>query len=252
MTHLDLRRRVLRSPRPRGTGTVVLPADSPRAAPGPRLGGAVDIARRTLSAGGAGGGDFTVVVPLPGGSVGIGIGDVAGHGEAVTGTMRHLRRAMLGTGATGAPPGEVLSRLNRLVLALDDDLVVTATYAVVHPGPRTVVHASAGHLPLLCAVPDDVWPVRADVGVPLGVDRTAGYAERIAALPAAATLLAYTDGLVERRGEDIDAGLLRLRTAARAGGDLPLSLQVGRIFLALAAGATDDVTLVGVRLPAAP
>jgi serine phosphatase RsbU (regulator of sigma subunit) len=89
--------------------------------------------------------------------------------------------------------------------------------------------------------------LESDVGLPVGVQADASYVARTASVPRGATLLAFTDGLVERRGENLDDGLARLRDAASAGhADLPGLLNA---LVAELAGATseDDTAIVGLR-----
>jgi serine phosphatase RsbU (regulator of sigma subunit) len=207
------------------------------------------------------GGDFVVVVPLPDGRIGVGVGDVAGHGGAASEAMRSLHGAMRRAAATGAGPAEVLTTLDAEVCALDVDGMATAAYAVVDPASGTLVHASAGHLPLVCLSRDGARLMEGPVGLPLGVGAgfgaaadgvAAAYEEEVVAVPAGSTVLAYTDGLVERRGHDIDAGLAELLEVAAGVAGHALAEQVDAVFGALATGSRDDVTVLGLRLPAAP
>lgn len=154
-------------------------------------------AHRTRAAGHAtSGGDFVVVVPLPDGRLGLGVGDVAGHGGAASGVMRALRAAMRRVAATGAGPAEVLSTLDAEISALDVDGMATAVYAVLDPVSGTVVHASAGHLPLVCLTRDGAWLLEGPVGLPLGLGAgfgaaaacaAAGYEDEVVAVPAGCT-----------------------------------------------------------------
>jgi anti-sigma regulatory factor (Ser/Thr protein kinase) len=85
----------------------------------------------------------------------------------------------------------------------------------------------------------------APLGPPVGVDASWSYASITRVLPAGTTLLAYTDGLVERRREHLDIGLERLRAAALA--DLPLADLVGHLVDTLVVGGDDDVALLGLH-----
>jgi phosphoserine phosphatase RsbU/P len=208
-----------------------------------------EVAHRTRAAGGGRcGGDFAVVVSLPDGRVGIGLGDVAGHGQPVSGLMRRLREAMVEEARTAAAPGVVLHRLNARLAALDEDAMATVGYAVLDPAARTVEYASAGHLPFLCLAGGGARPVEGRVGPPLGVCPAMDYVSRTSELPAGATVLAYSDGLVERRGEDIDLGLRRVGDAAEGAAGAGVRRLVDRLFVGLGAASPDDVTLVAVRL----
>src|SRR4051794_21188654 len=219
----------------------------------PRPLAASEVAHRSRVAGGGPcGGDFAVVVTLPDGRLGIGVGDVAGHGNEVSGLMRRLRGAMFEEALTGAAPDALLARLNARLAAMDAESMATAAFAVLDPASHTVVCASAGHLPFLCVTGDGAgegaWPAQVPVGLPLGVCADAGYDTALAVLPPGASILAYSDGLVERRGEDIDAGLRRLADLAGTWSGSGLRHLVDGLFPRLGASSTDDVTLVAVRL----
>src|SRR3954452_22141652 len=136
-------------------------ADRPRSLP------TSEVAHRNRVAGGGPcGGDFAVVVALPDGRVGIGVGDVAGHGDEVSDLMRRLRRALVEEALGGAAPDAVLARLNARLAAMDPQSMATVGYAVLDPASHTVVCSSAGHLPFLCVTGDEdasgaadgVWP----------------------------------------------------------------------------------------------
>src|SRR3954447_25815471 len=101
-------------------------------------------AHRTQAAEGAvEGGDFSVVVRMPDGRVGLGIGDVAGHGSAAAGAMRRLRAGMADAARSAASPAQVLAELGRLVAVADPEAMATAAYAIVDPATGTVVWSSA-------------------------------------------------------------------------------------------------------------
>jgi hypothetical protein len=131
--------------------------------------------------------------------------------------------------------------------------MATAAYALLDPRTATAVVASAGHLPLVLAhgERDEREATLLDVppGPPLGMGLTDAYTETVLAIAPDSVLLGYSDGLVERRGEDIDEGLSRLadRIRRHPGGDL--EDLVDDVFTALAAGTVDDVLLVAVTLP---
>lgn len=85
------------------------------------------------------------------------------------------------------------------------------------------------------------------MGLPVGVNPQASYRSTTVSVPRAATFLAYTDGLIERRDENIDQGLARLRAAA-AGEHADLSELLGRVLRDMRNGpAEDDTAIVGLR-----
>ncbi len=156
------------------------------------------------------GGDWYDVVPLPEGRCGVVVGDVVGHGldaAAVMGQLRSAARALL---LQDHGPASVLSSLDTFAAMLPGARCTTVFCAVIDPGDQVVVYCSAGHLPALVVDPDGGhrW-LDGALSVPLAVIAGVERVEASAALPADATLLLYTDGLVERRDDVLDAGLLR-------------------------------------------
>ncbi|MCZ2827456.1 SpoIIE family protein phosphatase [Modestobacter sp. VKM Ac-2986] len=171
------------------------------------------------------GGDFYDMLHLPDGSVGIAIGDVVGHDVAAAAAMGHLRgllRACAWDAGEG-DTGEILGRVDRLVQGLHVAPMATMLYgrAVRPTGPGEpwrMQLANAGHPPLLLRhVDGSVEMLDGITGLLIGVDATHVRASREVAIPPGSTLVAYTDGLIERPGEDLDQGIAslvsRLRTA---------------------------------------
>lgn len=169
------------------------------------------------SVGGDVGGDWYDVVHLPTGEVACVLGDVAGHGIAAAGTMSQLRNGLRAYLVEERSPSAVLTRLSRLTAQLLPLALATATIAVVDPATGQVRVATAGHPPV-CHVPAagparlvdvEPWP-------PLGVvqDGSSAPGERTFALEPGEALILYSDGLVERRAEEIDEGLARLLRVA--------------------------------------
>ena len=195
------------------------------------------------------GGDWYDVFRLPGGSVGVVIGDVVGHGLPAAALMAQLRTALRAYAFDGHPPGAVVTRLNRLTGHLSAATMTTLCYVVLEPAGHTATVVSAGHLPPLLIGPDgraSYLPVDSDVA--LGVARSARYREQRFELPENASLVLFTDGAVEVRGEPLDQGLERLRRLAEApatAGELCDRLSGG----ALPGGdPTDDVAVFVAHL----
>jgi PAS domain S-box-containing protein len=220
----------------------------------------VDVAARYVTAGGAGsqvGGDWYDVLPLPDGRVGVVVGDVSGHGIRAASLMGQLRSTLRAYALEGRCPGEVLSAVNRALGGfggIDPEKLATVTYAVLDPGQGRLYYARAGHPPLLL-VPPKEEPTLLDAvgGLPLGVDPDAEYADATVLAEPGCRLLGYTDGLVERRGEPLDAGLVRL--AAVVGGAREESLEelLDLLLRRLpSADHDDDVTLVAVGIAPVP
>jgi serine phosphatase RsbU (regulator of sigma subunit)/anti-sigma regulatory factor (Ser/Thr protein kinase) len=159
------------------------------------------------------GGDWYESIALPCGRVALVVGDVAGHGVRAAVTMGRLRTAIKTLTMLELPPAETLQRLDDLMheLGVFEPHFATCVYAVYDSVDGTCEVASAGHLPPLLVRPDgtseylDVSPAP-----PLGIGASP-IVSRTLPIEDGSLLVMYTDGLVERRTEDIDLGLERLR-----------------------------------------
>jgi PAS domain S-box-containing protein len=193
------------------------------------------------------GGDWYDAIALPGGRLGVVVGDVAGHGIDAAARMGELRSVARAYAMEGHGPLALVERMNGYHAALGADLMTTMLYAVVEIDSGRVRIVNAGHPPPLVIGEDGVARTLDGAGPPLGVLDTWRYEEHVADLGPGGEVVLYTDGLVERRGERLDEGLARLRDAAQeARGEA--GQTVDRILAALgAAEADDDVTLVVVR-----
>ncbi|UOY00613.1 SpoIIE family protein phosphatase [Blastococcus sp. PRF04-17] len=201
------------------------------------------------------GGDFYDLLALPDGSIGLVVGDVVGHDVAAAAAMGHLRgllRACLWD-AEDADPGTVLGRVDRLVQGLRVASLATMVYVRAvrpdQPGESWRVHAaSAGHPPMLLRQPDGDVRVLDEVGgLLVGVDATRHRESIDLVVPTGTTLLAYTDGLIEFPGRDMDAGIRELceRIAAAPVGAGPRELCDAAVSGAL--DHRDDVALIALR-----
>ncbi|HST99958.1 MAG TPA: SpoIIE family protein phosphatase, partial [Geodermatophilus sp.] len=201
------------------------------------------------------GGDFYDLLHLPDGSIGVVIGDVVGHDIAAAAAMGHLR-GLIRACAWEAPdpdPGVVLARVDRLVQGLGVASMATMVYARAVPpaedgAPWRLHLASAGHPPPLLRTADgDVQLLDGVTGLLIGVDGSLPRRTTSIDLPRDATLLAYTDGLIERPGTDLDEGIAELvgRLAAA-----PVEAGPRALCDAAVAGSLDgrdDVALIAVR-----
>jgi PAS domain S-box-containing protein len=166
------------------------------------------------------GGDFYDMLHLPDGSIGIAIGDVVGHDVAAAAAMGHLRGLLRACAwdAGDGDPGEILGRVDRLVQGLHVAPMATMLYGrAVRPAgpgePWRMQLANAGHPPLLLRhVDGTVEMLDGITGLLIGVDSSHTRASRWVSLPPGSTLVAYTDGLIERPGEDLDQGIASLMT----------------------------------------
>ncbi len=193
------------------------------------------------------GGDWYDLVAAGDGRVFLVIGDVSGHGLGAATAMASLRHATLAYAAQGQSPGEVLTNLSRFASGQADSYFATVLCAVIEVDAHQLTLASAGHLPPLLVHRDGSRFVDTTVGVPVGAAPDAAYEEVTLSVPSRATVVAFTDGLVERRGEVVDVGLARLRAAARTH-DGDLDDLVTTLARELASeGHHDDTAILAIR-----
>lgn len=193
------------------------------------------------------GGDWYDVIPLSDRRLLLVVGDVSGRGLEAGTTMAALRYAIHAYAAQHDLPEEILRKLSRILSVSNGGQLATVLCALIDIQGHTIRLASAGHLPPLLVNGDRAVYLSTDVGVPIGVEHDVLYAARTTTVPEHGTFLAFTDGLVERRGEHLDEGLARLRDAATAqNGNLEDLLD--RLLRELRVGSqTDDTAIVGLR-----
>jgi serine phosphatase RsbU (regulator of sigma subunit)/anti-sigma regulatory factor (Ser/Thr protein kinase) len=190
------------------------------------------------------GGDWYDVVPLGAGRTGIAIGDVMGRGVRAAAVMGQLRAALRAYARLDLPPAEILELLDGLVADMDSTGIVTCCYAVFDPVEATITCASAGHLPPFLVYSDGfVERLKVNPGAPLGA-HTGAFAEQVCTLQDGATLALYTDGLVERRGKDLEEGMKLLADAlSKVEGTLEQRCE-GVLERIVGAGGDDDMALM--------
>jgi serine phosphatase RsbU (regulator of sigma subunit) len=162
------------------------------------------------------GGDWYLMMPLPGGNVLLAVGDVMGHGRAAAVTMIRVRAAMARLALAGDAPGAVLAALNRMLCRYQVTTMATAVCGRYRPETRMLTWARAGHPPILRAGAEGVGPLDQPVGMALGVDAGARYGEASVELQPGELLFMYTDGLVEDRDHPIDEGVRALANDVHA------------------------------------
>jgi serine phosphatase RsbU (regulator of sigma subunit) len=155
------------------------------------------------------GGDWYDAFILPNGLLGIAVGDVVGHGITAATTMARLRNALRAYAMEFASPGEVLNRLNRLLLHFEPNSMATLLFGVVIPKEMRYRYSNAGHIPTIFHSPGNGSLSRMSSGPPLGV-MDHDYSEADEMLRPDAGVILCTDGLVERRHESLELGLRRL------------------------------------------
>lgn len=194
------------------------------------------------------GGDFYDALTLPDGRLVALLGDVMGRGVAAAAAMAQVRAALRAFIALDPDPQTVARRVDTMFARLEMSQLVTLVYFLVRADGRSVSIVSAGHLPALVVSPAGRTRWLEAVGSPpLGLDPGARRATDFALEPGE-TVVAYSDGLVERRGEDLDDGLRRLASmATRIGAGLDDEALAYLADEMRVAGHDDDVTLLAVR-----
>jgi serine phosphatase RsbU (regulator of sigma subunit)/anti-sigma regulatory factor (Ser/Thr protein kinase) len=215
----------------------------------PRL-PAVSLAGRYLPAAAARlGGDWYDAFTLGDGRLGLAIGDVVGRGFHAAAIMGQLRSGLRAYALDGNPPGEVLGRLSRLLRQIEPGRTATVVYLVLDPHGGTLTIASAGHPPpLVHPVGGEPLFLELPGSVPLGATRHARYEDRDVELEPGSALMLYTDGLVERPEESLEASLKRLVETVRAGEDDLEHLGDALVDALLPSGpGSDDAALLLAR-----
>jgi serine phosphatase RsbU (regulator of sigma subunit) len=201
------------------------------------------------------GGDWYDLFPLPDGAIGIAIGDVMGHDVAAAAAMGQLRSVLRSYAYEGSGPSMVLDRLDRLVQGFDMAQVATAIFGRLVRGDTgaTLRFGNAGHLPPIVRHHDgSVHRLEHGTSPLIGVlapgERPRG--EATASLPLGSLLVLYTDGLVETREREYDAGIDRLCvTLAALDQDAGPEAVCDALLDALVdGGQDDDVALLAVRI----
>jgi Stage II sporulation protein E (SpoIIE) len=192
------------------------------------------------------GGDWYDLIPVDDQRLLLVVGDVSGRGLRAATTMALLRFAIRAYRTQGDEPTTFLPKLSGLVNVVSDGQLATVLCVFIDVSTRQISVTNAGHLPPLLIGPDGSSFIESQTGLPVGVDREAAYSSTTVSAPPGATLLAFTDGLVERRGESIEVGLERLR-AAVASNHAELDQMVGRILDDLRDDAPDDTAVAAIR-----
>ncbi|MET9734606.1 SpoIIE family protein phosphatase [Streptomyces sp. NPDC006458] len=197
-------------------------------------------------------GDWYDLVDLPGDRMAVAVGDVVGHGLAAACVMGQLRSALSAATRIAGGPAQALDAVEVYARSVDGALSTTVATVFIDWEDHSLVHSNAGHPPpVLLDADGTVTLLDEATDPPLGA-RPEPLARPQARVPftPGATLLLYTDGLIERRGEDIDVGLDRLTaTLVRRRTDDCEALADALLADLLPAGAsTDDTALVVIRL----
>ncbi|WP_128376318.1 PP2C family protein-serine/threonine phosphatase [Streptomyces cavernae] len=198
-------------------------------------------------------GDWYDLVDLLGGDrIGVAVGDVVGHGLEAAGVMGQLRSALSATSRVAEGPAQALDVLGRYAHVVDGAESSTAVTTFIDFDRHVITYSSAGHLPpALIRANGTVEFLDQATDPPLDADPDPlPRLEASTEFTDGCTLVLYTDGLVERRHEDIDTGLARLSDALarHQGADPEVLADAVLLELLPPAGATDDTALIIVRL----
>ena len=199
------------------------------------------------------GGDWYDAVRRSDGLVHVTVGDVAGHGVTAAVLMGRLRSAFRTLAYEHTSPAQVLRRMLRHI---DEDEMATALCLTLDPYIQELTYASAGHPPslLVDGAAANVSRLGHALAPPLGYVQPSAIREAVVELPAGGTLVAYTDGLVERRGWSIDTGIDLLASVVGASASLGVAPLADRILEQVTPhiGSHDDIAVLIVRLLEVP
>ncbi|BBZ28465.1 histidine kinase [Mycolicibacterium madagascariense] len=198
------------------------------------------------------GGDWYDVVELDDGRIALIVGDCVGHGLAAATVMGQLRSACRALLLEQPSPSAALAALDRFAARLPGAVCTTAFCAVLDTGTGELTYSSAGHPPPVLVHGDRTATTLEDGrAIPLGLRPNRFRPESQTVLPPRATLLLYTDGLVERRRQPLDFGIARATDLVREGSALDLDELASDILSRLTpeGGYQDDVALLLYRQP---
>lgn len=199
------------------------------------------------------GGDWYDIVDLDDGRIALIVGDCVGHGLAAATVMGQLRSACRALLLERPSPSAALTGLDHFAARLPGARCTTAFCAVLSPDTGELVYSSAGHPPPIMVHSDGTMALLDGArATPLGLSLDPSRPEHRETLPPRSTLLLYTDGLVERRREALDAGIARAADLVQENRDTGLDDLAREVMSRLAPsdGYQDDVALVLYRQPA--
>ncbi|MBP2586965.1 PAS domain S-box-containing protein [Streptomyces sp. PvR006] len=197
-------------------------------------------------------GDWYDLVGLPGDRMAVAVGDVVGHGLTAACVMGQLRSALSAATLVADGPAQALEVLGLYARSVDGAESSTVATTFIDWSTHTLTYSSAGHPPPALLTPEgEVTFLDQATDPPLGArPEHVSRPQATAAFSEGATLVLYTDGLIERREEDIDVGLARLaESLRRRGRDNPEALADALLADLLNSNRnTDDTALVVIRL----
>ena len=187
--------------------------DRPLQLPGLDIAARYEAASETFEVGG----DWYDTIRLSEGRMGLVVGDIVGHGIDAMTSMGRLRTALSALAMHNDDPASVLSAVDEFVASPDGAGYATVFYAIVDPTARAIQYASAGHPPglLVSSSGETTWLDRGQSEPLYGMPPTERRNQAAVTYEPGATLILYSDGLIERRGESLSVGLGRLEDIAK-------------------------------------
>ncbi|MCW3019862.1 MAG: hypothetical protein JWN10_2170 [Solirubrobacterales bacterium] len=196
------------------------------------------------------GGDWYDVFQMANGRLAFVIGDVVGRGVIAASVMAEIRTALRAYLMEGHALADVMSLLNELLVSMGRNRSATAAIFGLDVERGELEAVSAGHLPALLVDPDgEPRFLEQRQGLPLGIRARGDYVCERYPFPTGSVLLLYTDGLVERRGEPIDQGLVRLQAAARRAAIAEDASIADRIYRLMGdhGASEDDIAMLAIE-----
>lgn len=194
------------------------------------------------------GGDWFDLFEVGPDRIAIAVGDIVGQGIHAAAVMGQMRSALRALARVSEGPVRALDLLDRFSREVDGAFASTVVLAMIDTRRRVIDIATAGHPPPVVVTADEVVVADGARGVPIGVTAAAARRSTTIELAEEQTILFYTDGLIERRGEPIDRGLARLTTVLDEHRDEPLQRLVDRAIDGAADPARrDDIAVVAIR-----
>jgi PAS domain S-box-containing protein len=196
------------------------------------------------------GGDWYDVVELDNGTIALIAGDVVGRGIDAATAMGQLRSALAALARSGLDPAGVLEAVERFAATIPKAHFATCVFVVVDPANERITYSSAGHMPPLVVDANGATEFLAEHQDPPLVVQHSGRRTTTRPFGGGSTVFLFTDGLVERRTESIDAGLARLERSIAAHHQLPVDAMCDQVIFDLLADQTrrDDVAVIAARL----
>ena len=194
------------------------------------------------------GGDWYSIIQLDSSHFGFVVGDVSGRGVNAAAHMGRIRFTLRAYLIEGHPPHVALNLCNRQLDFAEDGHFATVLVGVGDLASRVITLANAGHLNPIVVSAGAAHAASTKVGPPLGIT-AALYESTTIAMPPQSMLVAFTDGLVERRDEDIDAGIKRLEAALVTSAEDAMDDVLSNVLSGMSTytGSEDDIAILGFR-----